>query len=158
MDQVRVRVTPRHRDINVEAWGDAPAEVQMMLAEANLVTNLIHVDENILETCLEESLCGAAFGGLPQTGQRLGNNLPRFASSLGIPGNGNHYIGLNLTSPVLLRPWRFLYAYITDFEYPLGAEKTVATVSWRVIPYTQDPYNSGLAAQGQQLWDRTLDT
>ena len=157
-DQIRITPVFRHRDINVNAWGDAPPEIQFMLAEVRISLTLIHFDPDILETCLMESMAGApSFGALPAAGARMGNNLPRFS-----PGgaNGNHFIGLNLSSVVEGRPWRFLTAYLTSppVDIPLGTDRTAIVTNWRAIHFDTDLWNAGLGSYGKFIWDRTLDT
>jgi hypothetical protein len=176
-DPIRVRFDANHTDLKVNAWGDAPPEVQVMLGAATITMGLVHFDQAVLEACITESLGGGGltFGQVARAGTRLGNNCARFAPNgtinpaTGLATTGNHYIGLNLTSPVLRLPYRFWYAYMTGpvFEYTLGAEATVAGVQFRAIPYVQDPYGGspsqpltvyGTGAQNAIIWDRTLDT
>ncbi len=161
---IRVQLDIRHRDINVDAWGgEIPADVQCMLAGCNVIMSLIHLDLDVLDACIRASMGGTnAIGFLPRTGARLGNDAARFAGG-GLNAR-NHYIGLNLTSPVLSKPWRFYTTYLQGIqEIPLGAEKSIYQLNWRVIPYTQDPYSMLVANYGQggldhPLWDHTLDT
>lgn len=156
---IRISPTYRHKDINVDAWGgEIPAEVQFMLAECTISLSLIHFDVSILATCqaLSKGFLPTANpltqdGTFARAGQRLGNNTARF-----LPGN--NYIGLNITSPVSAYPWRFLNTYITNpLDWPLGTEKSVLTVNFRCIPYTQDPYGGGTGAYGYILWDHLTD-
>lgn len=165
-----IRITPnyRHMDINVDAWGQAPADVQWMLADANISMTLIHFDRGVLDTCL-----GLSQGGTPVTshgaptfaraGIRLGGGVNSLAA-------GNSYIRLNITSPVSAgptRPWLFYSTYLTGppMEFPLGTEKSMVQVNWRAVPYTLDPYtgagpanNAGTGAGNFILWDYTNDT
>lgn len=160
LSDAAIPVSPRfhHKDINVDAWGEAPADVQWMLGELTLRFTMIHVDLNVLEACVQEAMGGAAaLGQFGRAGTRMGNNVARFAAT-------NHYVGLNITSPDGNRPWRFFYAYLADnpFDWPLGTEKSVISVNFRVVPYVQDAYNGGGAgagtgAQNYPLWDRNLD-
>lgn len=152
----KITCSPRfkHRDINVDAWGEAPADVQFMLAEVGISMTLIHYDRTILEACIALSTgSNTSEGVLPRAGTRLGGGVARFAA-------GNNYIGLNISSPVEGRPWRFYFCYLADtpFSYPLGTEKSMVTLNWRAIPYTTDPYQGGVGAQGQVLWDHELDS
>ena len=154
-----ILVTPifHHQPINVNALGTAPAEMQFMLAEARITMSLVHFDRTVLDVCLTESMAGApAVGQLARAGARMGNNLPRFAAGGAL---GNHYIGLNIASPVGQKPWRFFYSFLAErpTEMPLGAERTICVCSWRAIPYTQDPWGNGTGAQGALLFDYTLD-
>jgi len=151
-----VSIIDRRLDIQVDAWGQVPPEVQFMNAEALVQMTLVHYDRTILNACVAESMAGAnagAVGTLPVTGARMGNNAARFAAT-------NHYIGLNLTSPVGGLPYRFFYSFLTGpmAEVPVGAERSIVRLNWRVIPYTTDPYGNGAGAGGQALWDNTLDT
>jgi hypothetical protein len=167
--QIRVTLDFRHLDLNVNAWGEMPADVQWMLAGANISMTLVHFDRAVLDVCLMESMGGVpngAVGGMNRAGQRLGNNAPRFAAG-GV--NGNHLIGLNLSSTVGAKPWRFFYTYLAapPMEFPLGNERSIIVLNWRAIPYTQDPWGgsssqpntvAGTGAQGALLWDHTLDS
>ena len=164
-DPITVSPGFKHKDINVNAWGEAPADVQWMLSDVNVSMTLMHFDSTVLATCWQLSMGGSLVEGqMGRAGQRMGNNQARFTAATGSPatGNnsGNNYIGLNIASPVQGTPWRFFYAYLAQppFRFPLGVEKSAVTLNWRVIPYTQDPYNGGLGAYAYPLWDHTLDT
>lgn len=151
-----VTVTPntRHRDINVNAWGpEIPADLQFFLADLHVSMVLVHFDRTVLDLVYNESVGGpSAIGQMGRAGQRMGANSLRFAPN-------NHYIGLNLTSPDGGVPWRFFFAYMTGppFSMPLGTERSLVPVSFRVIPYTLDPYNNGLGATNYPLWDYSQD-
>lgn len=162
LPQQQIPVTPEifDDDIKLEAWGEAPADVQIMLGTVSLSIILAHFDANVLAECVRLSMAAPAEGQLPNTGQRMGNNLARFAA-------GNRWIGLNLSAPVSGTPWRFFYAKLTGqpYSWPLGAKRSYVMTNWKVIPYTQDPYGgitgtagAGTTAQGLALWDHTLDT
>lgn len=147
-----------HEDIKVDAWGEAPPELQFFLAAANITMTLVHFDPVVLDVCIAESMAGApAVGSTARAGALMGNGLPRFA-----PGGafGNHFIGLNIASPVAGKPWRFYYAYLArnPVKYPLGTKRTITQLNWRAIPYTVDPWNGGLGATGAVIWDNVLDT
>ena len=152
--------------MNADAWGEAPFEQQFMLAAVSIDMTLIHFDPTVLDVCLMESMGGApAIGALSRAGSRLGNNLPRFAASNtpdanGIVRSGNHFIGLNIASPVQGKPFRFYYSYLASppVSIPLGTEKSAVRCSWVALPYTQDPWGGGLGAQGAIIWDNTLDS
>lgn len=152
-------VTPnfRHLDIAVDAWGGdqgPPPEIQCLLADVNVRMTLVHFDRAVIDECLRLSMGGpTAIGVLPRAGARMGNNTARFAA-------GNNFMGLNIASPVGGKPWRFYFSYLTGppMEFPLGNRRSVVTMNWRVVPYTIDPWNNSLGAQGVVLWDHTLDT
>jgi hypothetical protein len=153
-DQVRVTIVPKYRDIACDAWGagNVPPDVQTMLAEVQIQTNLVHFDQAVLSECQRLSMGGpGAEGQTARAGTLMGNGLPRFSE-------GNSYIGLNLSSPVQNFPWRFLYCYITSPQWPMGVEAAVVPVTWRCVPYTVDPWNNGLGATNYTLWDHALDT
>lgn len=145
----------RYLDIRVDAFGQVPPELQFMLALANASMPFVHFDLTVLKECIRLSMGGApAYGQLPRAGTFMGGNgAARFAA-------GYNFIGLNMSSPVGGDPWRFLHSHLSQnpIEYPIGAERTVARVNWRAIPYVQDPYNSGDGSQGVTLFDNTLDT
>lgn len=151
----RIAVTPifKHKDINVDAWGEAAVDVQWMLAEARVRMTLVHYDRSVIDECMRLSMgFPTAVGQLARAGTRLGGGLARFAV-------GNNYIGLNLTAPIGNKPWRFYYAYLMGQpEFPLGVEKSVVTLDWRVLPYTTDPWGGGTGAQNYVLWDYANDT
>lgn len=163
-DQIQVSPTIKHMDVMVNAWGgkEIPAEQQTFLADVNVVMRLVHFDTAVLQECIRLSMGGPnQAGAVAMAGTRMGAGAMRFAPL-------NNYIGLNITSPVVNDPWRFYYAYIVGApSFPLGTERQVATINWRVIPYTNDPWGGGTAnpgtaagtgAQNALLWDRTLDT
>ncbi len=155
---IRIRVNYSHRDIRVDAWGDGTPEIQYMLSEAYIPMSLVNFDRNVIAVCQAESQCGvAAEGVVPGAGSRMGNGLPRFGVAGGV---GNHFIGLNLASPVGGLPWRFYYAYLagTPIEYPLGTEKSVIQLNWRAVLYTPDPWQNGLGSAGQVLFDHISDS
>lgn len=151
----KITCTPvfKGEDLIVDAWGDVPVDVQFMLAELRVSMTLVHIDRAVLDIVIRESMAGASsIGSLPRAGTRMGGGVPRFVS-------GNHYLGLNLSSPVGGKPWRFFFAYLFDQqEIDMGTKRSFFVLNWRVIPYTIDPYNGGLGALGTQLWDHTLDT
>lgn len=156
---IRVSLDFRHEPINVDAWGSQiPPELQAMLAGCSVQMNLINIDRSVLDVCIQLSMAGApAIGALPSAGQLMGNNQDRFAPSLVSPATGqlagNNYIGLNLSSPVAGKPWRFFYSYLTNPDTNLGTEKSLWNLNWAVIPYNVNLYNGGLGSYGQLLWD-----
>lgn len=162
VDQVSVTPDFRHQEINVNAWGEIPAEIQWMNGAVMIHMNLVNFDIDVLDICLQESMGGAtALGSVGRAGQLMGNNVARFAA-------GNHFIGLNLLSPVAGKPYRFWYAYLAapPITFPLGVDKSIISLNWRAIPYSPDPWGgataqpgtvAGTGAAGAVIWDRTLD-
>ena len=122
---------------------------------------LIHYDESLLRKCIAEAMGGGTEGTLVGAGTPLGAMLP-----VGV--NGNHYISLNISSPVLNEPWRFPASYLmTNVELPLGTGRTAARLRWRAIPYVSPQRsfasnallaNDYLISAGAVLWDHTADT
>lgn len=155
--EIRISPTFRHSDIQVDAWGDGVPEVQFMLADINISMTLVHFDRTVLDYLMQESMAGSSaygtVGTLTRAGSRMGNGVARFAA-------GWHFVSLNLLSPVGAKPWRIYNAYLTGspIMLPLGTEKSQVSLQFRGIPYTPDPWNGGLGAQGQILWDHILDT
>lgn len=163
-DPITVTFDTRYKDMIVDAWGQfIPTDVQYFLSSVTIKMNLIHYDQAVLDVCLRESMGGiGVIGQTGRAGQRFGGNVGRFAA-------GNHYIGLNLLSPVQNKPFRFYYAYMIGPAevLTLGTEKSIASVTWRAVPYTNDPWGGGSAqpttspstgALGAVIWDNTLDT
>ena len=154
-DAIDVTFELRHKDLKVDAWGEAPPDVQMMLATATITMNLIHYYQDVLAACIREACGGAsAEGTMPRAGLLMGGNAVRFDPL-------NHYIGLNILSPVEALPWRFFTAYLSGnaMRVPIGTERKVIPLTWRAIPYGGvDPWSTGLASEGQPVYDRTLDT
>lgn len=151
-----IRISPnfRHKPINLNAWGEAPGEVQFMLASVDVVISLINFDRSVLDVCLMEAMGGApAIGNLTIAGTRLGNGKPMFAPGVGTIGN--HYVQLSISSPTAGKPWNFISAYMSSMpmEMPLGTEKSVVTTRWTAIPYDTNYYNAGLSAYGLALWN-----
>lgn len=168
VDAVRLSFEYVQDPIIVDAYGpQIPMDLQVNLASVYISMTLVHYDRDVLAFCVQESFGGGSTeGSLVRAGQRMGNNLPRFA-----PGgvNGNHYIGLNIFAPVSGIPWRFWYAYLTaqPTEIPLGTQRSLVSMTWRAIPYTQDPWGgsasqpgttAGGGATGAIIFDHTLDS
>jgi hypothetical protein len=149
-----ISIQPSHKEVLLDAWGDVPLDVQTMNTQATCTMTLIQFDPDVVEEIARLSMGGAsATGRVARAGTLLGNGLARFAA-------GNNYFGLNIASPVGQRPWRFFTTYMPQpaVQWPLGAEKTVVTLSFRAIPYTEDPWRGGIGAQNFPLYDNTLDT
>jgi hypothetical protein len=158
---VRISFEYKHEDINLDAHGRAPLDMQFMLEAAHVTANLIHFDPTVLRACMALAAASAGAilqggtgveGSFPRAGTRLGGGLPQFAA-------GNSLISLNLSSPVLVLPWRFFYTHLVEaLEWPLGNERSVVNVHFRAIPYMVDPWNGGLGALSTQLYDHGTDS
>lgn len=159
----KIVVIPRfvHQDIKVDDFGPTiPPEIMALLMDVTIRMTLVNFDAAALEACIQESLGGTPdggeFGTLPGAGIPLGGGVNRFEQ-------GNHYIGLNLSS-LLENNWRFKHCYLPEqpVEWPLGSEHSLVKMTWRCIPYTSPKDSTGqpteLVSQGVVLFDRTLDT
>lgn len=139
---IRVRLNSNHLDVNADAWGRAPFEIQYLLSDVTITMPLVHFDRTFLDECLRLSMGGGqgAVGRTSRAGRRMGGNVPQFAV-------GNSFIGLILSSPVGEKPWRFWYTYLagSPMEFPLGNERSVVQLTWRAVPYTNDPWGGGSA-------------
>ena len=157
-----IKITPKfvHKDIHADDLGDeVPADVMWMLAEATVSMTLVHYDRDVLRACVVESMAGGGGvagaqlfdGTVAPAGSMMGRGAIRLIS-------GCHYISLNIASPVLNEPWRFLTTYLADrpVEIPLGTQNMMALLNWRAIPYA--PLIGGEAhSSGAVVWDHTLD-
>lgn len=137
---VTISVQINHLDIAVDAFGGqggAPPELQCMLGEASINMTLVHFDPDVLNSCLALSYGGAGTGTMPAAGTRMGANAAVGAAP-------NKFISLTLSSPVEARPWNFPAAFLTNqpMQFPIGAERSVVSLTWRAIPYTIDPITS----------------
>jgi len=164
-----IQITPsfKHKDINLDAWGEAPADVQVMLTEATVSMNLIHYDPVVLATCIGLTMGGYAAAGIDGTTSRAGVRLGGGVNRLAL---GNNYIGLNISAPISGNPWRFLNTYIADsITVPLGTEKSTVSITWRAIPYPAILQSNGVVdpagvaggviygATGVKIWDHGWD-
>lgn len=156
-EPIRIGINYDHLDIRVDAYGNSPPEMQFMGAEATVDMTLVHFDNAVLQACVQESMGSTpAEGQLGHAGSLMGNGLPRFGAG-GV--NGNHFIGLNIQSALGTQPWRFYYAQLAGqpLDFPLGAERSLVRLRWRVVPYSQDPWNNGNGSYGSILYDHVLD-
>jgi hypothetical protein len=154
LSDAAVSVVPEifHQDINVDAWGRAPIDIQILNGVVNISMTLVHFDRDYLATCLALSMGSLTLGAVGRSGVRMGGGLARFAA-------GNSLISLNLASPVGLVPWRFFSAYLTGppLEFPLGVERSIVRLNWRAIPYVPDPWQGGVGSTNFPLYDHVLD-
>jgi hypothetical protein len=135
----------------VDPFGPSvPVDFQYNLSEMTVSMTLIYFDPAILEECVRLSQGGgSAVGTMPRAGTLMGGGAARFAA-------GNNFIGLNLSSPVESKPWRFYSAVIGDaLDWPLGTQRSSVRVVWRCIPYS---VNILSGSAGALLFDHTADT
>ncbi len=145
-----IRITPNynHLAVTADAWGQAPFEMQFMLATVNISMTLVHFDRVVLAACQAESMGGSASEGqLTRAGTRLGSNAALYSA-------GCHYISLGLTSPQAGSPWLFYFCFMTGppMEFPLGTERSLVVTNWQAIPAANDPWQLGLGAQGAYIF------
>ena len=161
-----LKITPvfKKLDVNVNAWGDAPVDVQHMLDEVRISMDLVHFDRDVLDELIRLSMGGgsAVIGEVNRAGTLLGNNTARFAA-------GNRYVSMYISSPVSNKPWRFFYAYLADnpVDFPVGVQRSIVNCNFRAIPYTNDPWGGGTAqpntvagtgALRAVIWDHNIAT
>ncbi len=144
-----IRISPKfyNKDIHTDDFGpNCPVEIMNELAEATISMALVHYDAEILDTCMSEGM-GGGLNPLPTGGVGGFNPLAGMMVGAGaimgginpIFSSGNKFISLYLipdpSTPAV--PWHFPATYLTSqpLELPLGSEKTIATMSWRAIPY-----------------------
>ncbi len=160
LPQTEIHVTPhfKHEEIHVDAWGDAPVDIQFMLAEVIIRMDLIHVDPAIMFELIRLSMAGGSGvvgqdGGLPHAGTRLGGANARYST-------GWNYFSMNIQAPQNNIPWNFPNCFLAEppIDFPLGTKKSVFPVVIRCIPYTIDPWNGGAGASLTQIWSHVLDT
>ncbi len=149
-DTVKVHFYAHHERVQVDDYGsEVEADAYSQLVDAQIRMNLIHYDQDVLDTCLAESM-----GGIPGTpgtfapaGTLLGGGRPIFAS-------GNHYISLSLASASppgdVQKIDRFPACRIIQppLVFPLGAQASVVEVTWKAIPYNPAYTPSNQAGPG----------
>lgn len=162
-----ITIVPRfyHQDVHSSDFGpNAPPEVIWNLADVAISMTLVHYDQDILDEVISESMCGAVDGTLINgAGQPMGGAWPVLTFPC-------HFMHLNLINgPALIKPWRFLAAYLTGMpvSLPLGTEKSAVSLNWRAIPYwpgSITPMKPGvldlsqeMLSQNQIIWDRRSD-
>ena len=154
-----IRVTPKynHMDLPADDYGrETSPETLWMGAECNVQMTLVHYDPYVLDAIMNESMGGFELGEDPGVlapiGRPMGANVPMYSS-------GNHYMSLNILSPVQDMPYRFRTGYLTGppVEIPLGTSRTLAKLNWRFIPYARPNASGEVYSSGVVLWDRELD-
>lgn len=148
---IRVIINTINDDIKIDAWGRAPTDIQRMNTTANVSMSLVDFDRAILAECVRLAMGGTTFGQVGRAGVRLGGGNALNAA-------GNNFITLVIYSPQDSFPWRFYASYLVGppVEYPLGVERSVVVLNWRVIPYTTDAWNSGNGSADAILFDNVI--
>ena len=158
-DEILVVPHFSHRDLHIDDFGpDIPPEVLWMLSTVSIHMTLVHFDNDILRTCITESMAGGTEGTMVGAGTPMGGGADIFSDK-------NHYISLSLSSAQLLLPWRFRSTYLAELpvEYPLGTGASLVRLNWRAIPYYPPTSTGDLIAgtayrsTGRVLWDRSHD-
>lgn len=124
---VGITITPKHLEVKISTFGEVAADVQAMLAEAEIDMTLSQFDPAVVETCLNKSMGVSSLGIMPVAGVLL--------------GAGNKLISLRIASPTGGRPWTFPSCYMTGnpISWPLGNERSLLKLTFKAIPYTSDP-------------------
>ena len=161
---IQIQPTFNHYDVKIDDFGpNVPTEMLWMGADVTIAMTLIHFDLDVLEGCIAESM-GGHFNGLV-------GSIGTF-SAIGKPMGAlqklgqarNHFMSLNLSSPMLLTPWRFPATYLTGppVIIPLGTKAMAVKLNWRAIPYalpsSEGGVDSGIYSSGAVLWDYVPDT
>ena len=148
----RITIVPIQQDVRVNAWGDAPVDVQRKGAYAEIRANLIQYDPAVLQECIRLTMGGGGFGRLSRAGSLIGNGVGRLLA-------GNDYFGLDITSPISGLPWNFLYCFLYSpiGDFSQGTNPGTVAVTFRCIPYTPDPWQGGAGASEWPLFTRTLE-
>ena len=112
--------------------------------EADVLIPLVDFDLATLKEIIRLSSASASYGVNARAGQRFGNNLALYAT-------GNFFWSLGLSCPVAGDPVTFLACYLNDnsFGWPIGAERSVISLSVHAISYAAD--RSSLA--GVPCWN-----
>ena len=127
---ISITININHLDVAIQTFGGnhgPPGDVQQMLADATITMVLVYFDTQALEAAVTKSIGGNSTGVMPIAGQLMGVN--------------SKFSTLTLSSPVGGLPWTFPAAYLTGspVTYPIGNERTLAAMTWRAIPYKQNP-------------------
>jgi len=158
-----LKVIPRfyHKDIKCDDFGpDVGPEVMWNLGEVLIQMTLVHYDEEVLKSCMDNSMCGSDDGTLAPAGRLMGGSRALDLSSE-FDGQENNFIGLYLLSiSDVTRPWHFLATYLTTpypVEIPIGVDRSLVKLNWRAIPYKAGITGTfELSSNGVKLWDRIL--
>lgn len=165
-EAVSVTFQYMHHDLQADDFPQTPPELLWQGATVDVRTPLIHYDPTSLNASLVESQAANAgsfpFGTMPPAG------LP-MAGYTELQASGNHFISLNLVSPVAGQSYRFRACVLTGppVTLPLGVEAIVAVANWRAISYRSaqlgpilsgfSPYTE-ITSSGVPLFDQVLDT
>ncbi len=148
---IRVSVEYQNLGIQVNAYGQVPPERQAMGSMARVYMSLVHFDKTALRFLIQE-----ATGGGPSIGT-LGHAGTRYGGGQVIGHPECHYVSLGIESALGQDPWTFAYGVLANnpLEWPLGAERSIVSLSWEIVPYSVDPWNAGQGSYGVPLWTHT---
>jgi hypothetical protein len=165
----QVRIHPRYnfRDIPTDDFGAAPVETRWDLADATVTMTLVHYDPDVLNKCM-----GSAMGGGGFDTSSITDNIDGFMAGAGRLLGFNRGLGTaaNMYVTVYLipaddggfEPYRFYACYLDarPLVIPLGTERTLVQLSWRVIPYQEITTEGGVmvetsSQEGVTLWDHS---
>lgn len=169
-----VRIIPRyvHRDILTDDFGPlSPVEVMWRMGDALVAMELVHYDTEVMNKCISMSMGGGSFDTDPGDDSSLdgtygpGGRILGYNRGLGTAANMFTTVYLTPTNDGLYEPYRFKACYLNGqpLEIPLGTERTIVRLHWRVVPYKPIETN----AQGRMvetssqggvvLWDHESD-
>jgi hypothetical protein len=182
--EVRVTQSFLHEDLNTDDYGKIPVDVLWRGSTCNVNMTLIHYEPTVLDVCMSESMGGVNAVNLGQNLDPAGLMQPfgtPLGAFLGPAASGNHFISLNILSPVMLWPYRFPFSYLSETPAvtPLGVGVQLVELNWRAIPY-QVPlgepeeqqisddeigfaqpavlWSGEIISSGAVLWDHVTDT
>lgn len=153
-DPITISYNLNHLDIHTDKYTqEKPVDVMWMGADAIIKMNLIHWDNDILNTAVSEAMDGydpdaLVSGGTGIPGLTLGHNLDPYSS-------GCRYMGLGLTSTVTSgRSFPTCYLHQQPIQMPLSTEKSIVQVTFRAIRYSK-MNSDGTVAEPSLLWEYT---
>lgn len=165
----QVRINPRYnfRDILTDDFGAAPVETRWDMADAVVSMTLVHYDPDVLNKCM-----GSAMGGGGLDAGNATDNIDGFMAGAGriLGYNRGLGTGSNMYVTVYLipaddgefEPYRFHACYLDTkpLMIPLGTERSLVQMSWRVIPYQKITVSGGVmvetsSQEGVTLWDHS---
>lgn len=151
-----VRIVPvySHRDIYTDGFGpNVPVDTLWNLGECLLYMTLVNFNVVTLGTCMRAAMGGGNLdlnddtnlqGFMGPTGRPLG-----FGRPIGAANNNYTTIHLYPTGDSPYYPYRFLACYLNSqpLEIPLGTERSLVRVCFRVIPYQPLTLEDGTTPQ-----------
>lgn len=151
-DPIEISYNFNHQDQHTDRFtNEKPVDVMWMGGDAIIKINLIHFDNDILDTAISESMDGYSPNngstGIP--GLTLGHNLAPYAS-------GCRYMGLGLTSSITSgRSFPTCYLHQQPVQVPLGTKRSIVQVQFRAVRYAKMNTDGTVAESASLLWEYT---